>query len=144
MSAVVNIVLNDAQATPVAHTFIPLGPDTNGAWWFEDQSGSKPIGYNKISMQLVRPGPASSGQNAGERTARIKVGLHTPVLETLGTSDSGITPPDQVAYTPRVNVEFIISERSTLQERKDLRKYVDFLMAETQLTNMVENLQNIY
>jgi len=144
MSAVTSIVLNDAQGTPVAHTFIPLGPDSNGVWWFEDQTGTSAIGYNKISLQLVRPKTASSGSNAGDRTSRIKVGIHTPKLETVATNDAGLTPPPTVAYVPRVLAEFILSERSTLQDRKDIRKYMDFLMAETQLTNMVENLQNIY
>jgi hypothetical protein len=37
-----------------------------------------------------------------------------------------------------------MSERALLQDRKDLRKYADFLLAETQLTNMVENLQNVF
>lgn len=144
MSAVANIVLNDAQATPVAHTFIPLGPDTSGTWWFEDQSASTPIGYGRISLQLVRPKTASSGQNAGDRTSRIKIGVHTPKLETVATNDGGLTPPPTVAYVPRCLIEFIISDRSSLQDRKDLRKYVDYLMAEAQVTNMVENLQNVF
>lgn len=144
MSAVVNIVLNDAQVTPVAHTFLPLGPDQLGAWWFEDQSGTTPIGYNRISLQLVRPKTATAGQNAGDRTSRVKIGVHTPKLETVATNDSGLTPPPTVAYIPRCTVEFIISDRSTLQDRKDLRKYVDFLMAEVQVTAMVETLQGIY
>lgn len=144
MSAVANIVLNDAQATPVAHTFIPLGPDANGAWWFEDQTGAAALGYNRISMQLVRPQAAAPGDSSGSRTYRIKVGIHTPKLETLGNNSAGLTPPPTLAYTPRCNIEFILSERAPLQDRKDIRKYVDFLMAETQLTNMVENLQAIY
>jgi hypothetical protein len=144
MSAVVSIVLNDAQGTPVAHTFIPLGPDQNGVWWFEDQTGVAPVGYNRISMQLVRPANQSAGTSAGDRLNRVKVGLHTPKLETLGNNSAGLTPPPTVAYIARCSVEFILPDRSTLQDRKDLRKYVDFLMAETQLTNMVENLQAIY
>jgi hypothetical protein len=145
MSAVVNIVLNDAQGSPVAHTFVPLGPDTGGVWWYEDQTGPAPIGYNRISLQLVRNSSSSSpGSNAGDRTARVKVGLHTPKMETLGNNSAGITPPPTVAYTPRCNVEFIMSERSSLQDRKDLRKYVDFLMAEAQVTDMVENLRNVF
>jgi hypothetical protein len=145
MSAVANIVLNDAQGSPVAHTFVPLGPDTSGAWWFEDQSASSPIGYNRISLHLVRNSNSPGvGVNAGDRTARVKIGLHTPKLETLGNNSAGLTPPPTVAYTPRCNVEFIISERSSLQDRKDLRKYIDFLMAETQVTDMVENLRNVF
>ena len=144
MSAVANIVLNDAQGTPVAHTFIPLGPDQSGTWWWEDQTGTSPLGYNRISMQLVRNTKSAAGSSAGESTSRIKVGVHTPKMETLSNNSAGLTPPPTVAYTPRCAVEFIISDRSALQDRKDLRKYVDFLMAEAQLTNMVENLQNVY
>lgn len=144
MSAVANIVLNDAQGTPVAHTFIPLGPDNNGVWWFEDQTGTASIGYNRISMKLVRPKPAVAGDNSDKRVNRVKVSLLTPKVEALGTADSGYTPSPTIAYTPRCDIEFVMSERSLLQDRKDLRKYVDFLLAETQLTNMVENLQNIY
>lgn len=144
MSAVTSIVLADAQGTPVNHTFIPMGPDSAGVWWFEDQTGTSSISYNKISMQLVRPKPAAAGDNSDKRVNRVKVGIHTPVVEALGVSDSGYTPSPTIAYTPRCNIEFIMSERSTLQERKDLRKYADFLLAEAQLTAMVETLQNVY
>jgi hypothetical protein len=144
MSAVANIVLNDAQVTPVAHTFIPLGPDLNGVWWFEDQTGTASIGYNRISMKLVRPKPAAAGDNSDKRVNRVKVSILTPKVEALGVADSGYTPSPTIAYTPRCDIEFVMSERSLLQDRKDLRKFVDFLIAETQLTNMVENLQNIY
>lgn len=144
MSAVANISLNDAQATPVAHTFIPLGPDQSGTWWWEDQSGISPIGYNRISMQLIRNQRNVPGTHAGETTSRIKVGIHTPKMETLSNNAAGLTPPPTIAYTPRVNVEFIISDRASLQDRKDLRKYADFLMAEAQLTDMVENLRSVY
>jgi len=65
-------------------------------------------------------------------------------LETLGTADNGITPPPTVAYTPRFNAEFIMSERASLQNRKDLRKYANFLLAEAQLTAMVEALQGVF
>lgn len=145
MSAVANIVLADAQATPVNHTFIPLGPDKNGVWWFEDQSASSPIGYNRISLALIRPANPAQGAASGlDRVARVKAVIYTPKLETLANNSAGITPPPTVAYTPRVNVEFSLPERSSLQDRKDLRKFVDFLMAETQLTAMVETLQNVY
>lgn len=144
MSAVSNITLNDAQATPVLHTFVPLGPDNSGVWWWEDQTGSAAIGYNKISMKLSRPAPATDGQNSGTRAIRVKIGIHTPKLETLSNNSAGLTPPPQVAYVPRVFVEFVMSERASLQDRKDLRKYADFLMAEAQLTDMVENLRNVF
>jgi len=144
MSAVANITLNDAQVTPVLHTFIPLGPDANGVWWWEDQTGTSSISYNRISMQLVRPSPPKAGDNSDSRFNRVKIAIYTPKVEALGVSDSGYTPSPTIAYTPRANIEFVMSERALLQDRKDLRKYADYLLAETQLTNMVENLQNVY
>jgi len=145
MPAVANIVLADAQGTPVNHTFIPLGQDPNGVWWFEDQSGSSPIGYNRLSIQLTRTAPAGNGaQSVSNRVNRVKMGIHTPTLETLGTNDAGITPPPTVSYVNRCNVEFILPERNTLQNRKDLRKYAQFLMADTLVVAVVETLQNIY
>jgi hypothetical protein len=145
MSAVANIVLADAQATPVNHTFIPLGPDTNGVWWFEDQSASSPIGYNRISVLLTRPaGPAPGDASSNSRVSRVKIGMHTPKLETVANNSAGLTPPPTVAYIPRVNVEFILPERGNLQDRKDVRKFMANLLSETQVTAMVETLQNIY
>ncbi|DAD50937.1 coat protein [ssRNA phage SRR6253161_1] len=144
MPAVANIVLADAQATPVNHTFIPVGQDTNGVWWFEDQSASNPIGYNKISVQVSRAPNPSVGANAGERVNRVKLAIHTPKLEVLGNNSSGITPPPQVAYVPRFSCEFILSDRSVLQDRKDLRKFADFLFANALVTDVVENLTSLY
>lgn len=144
MAAVANIVLADAQATPVNHTFIPIGPDENGVWWWEDQSASAPIGYSRISMQLVRAKNPAPGSNAGERVNRVKVAIHTPKLETVSNNSAGLLPPPTVAYVVRSSTEFILPDRCNLQDRKDIRKFLDFLAAEAQLTAMVESLQNVF
>lgn len=145
MSAVSAIVLADALGTPVNHTFTPLGPDADGRWWFEDQSQSTPIGYWRISILLKRTAPAGNGQAASaNRVNRVTLGFHMPALETLGTSDAGITPPPTVSYVNRSNVEFILPERDSLQERKNLRKMVMNLMANTLVVDAIESLQNIY
>jgi len=144
MPAVANITLNDAQATPALHTFIPVGPDQTGTWWFEDQSVSSPIGYNRISVQLVRPKNPAPGESSGTRVSRVKIGIHTPILETLGNNSAGIVPPPQVGYIPRCMIEFILPDRSALLDRQTLRKYADFLLANAQITSVIETLQNIY
>lgn len=144
MSAVATITLADAQATPVNHSFVPLGTDNNGVWWFEDQSASAPIGYNKISLSITRPASAGAGKNSAGRVARVKIGIHLPTLTTLGTSDSGLTPPPTIQYVERFNGEFILPEESSLQNRKDVRKYLDGLLSDTGVIDMVENLRNLY
>jgi len=144
MSAVSSIALDDAQATPVSHTFVPIGPDKTGTWWFEDQSVNSPIGYNRISLQLTRPQNPAPGSNASSRVSRVKLGIHTPKLETLGTNDAGYTPAPTIAYIPRCSIEFILPDRSELLDRKDVRKYAYGLLADSQVVAMVETLQNVY
>lgn len=145
MAAAANIVLADAQATPVNHTFIPLGPDANGVWWFEDQSAAAPIGYNRISVQLSRPLGAKQGDNSSTRVARMKVGIHTPKLETVSNNTvSGIAPAPTLSYIPRCNIEFILPERASLQDRKDIRKFAALVLGDANVLNAVESLQNIW
>lgn len=141
MAAAVNIVLADAQATPVNHTFIPLGPDARGVFWFEDQSQLTPIGFWRISAEFKRPQVAGQGQNSKDRTIRIKWSLHQPVLEVLSNSTvSGIVPAPTISYVPRSYVEYVIPERSTLLDRQHARKMNANLAANAQVVAMVESL----
>lgn len=145
MPAASNIVLADAQATPVNHTFIPLGKDTNGVYWFEDQSQSNALGYWKLSVDVKKPLPGAPGAKSGsDRVIRVKVSLHEPTLETLGTADNGLTPPPTIAYITRSSTEFILPERNTLQNRKDIRKMSSNVLNDALIVACVETLQTIY
>lgn len=139
-----NIVLADALATPVNHTFVPVGQDRNGVFWFNDQSQSNAVGYWRISIEVKTPSVPRAGVSASaERAYRYKIGLHEPVLEALSNSSSGLTPAPTVAYVPRAFTEYILAERTSLQERKHLRKMNAGLQADAQITTLVENLQYI-
>lgn len=139
--AAVNIVLADAQATPVNHTFVPLGPDADGIFWWEDQSQASPIGFWRISYQLKRPPVAQQGMNSGSRTIRGVIGLHEPILENVTNNTvSGVAPAPTISYFPRCFTEYVLPERSSLQNRKDLRKMNANLQAEAQLIALIETL----
>lgn len=143
--AAVNIVLADAQGTPVNHTFVPIGPDKEGVFWFEDQSQATANGYWRVSMSLKRPPIAQAGQSTNGRTFRALIGLHEPVLETLGTNTvSGIPPAPTVSYVSRAFSEYVLPERASLQNRKDLRKMMANLNAEAQYIALVEQLTMPY
>lgn len=145
MALAVNIVLADAQATPVNHTFIPLGPDKAGTFWFEDQSQATPIGFWKISIEMKRPGPASPGGSSKDRVIRIKVGMHQPVLENLSNSTvSGILPAPTVSYIPRTFTEYLVPERATLLDRQNSRKMNANLQANAQVVAIVETLASLW
>lgn len=136
-----DIVLDDAQATPVTHTFKPVGRDAAGIFWFEDQSQPHPIGWWKISVELKKPPVATAGTSSSGRTFRVVVGLHEPVLETLSNSSaSGILPAPTVSYIPRSFTEYVMPERSTSIDRQSLRKMSANLQDNAQIIAVVTDL----
>ncbi len=144
MSAVTSIVLPDGLATPVDHTFVPIEQDASGAWWFEDQSATSSIGFGKISLQLVKPKTPTVGQAAQNRMNRVRLGVWTPKLETLGNSSSGLTPSNTIAYVPKVQISFDLPERALAQDREDIRLYAMNLLGNAQVIAMIESLQSVY
>jgi len=141
MATAVAIVLADALATPVNHTFNPVGLDPKGVFWFVDQSQSNTIGYWRISVEILQPGIAQPGESSARRVIRVKVGLHEPVLETVSNSTiSGIAPAPTVAYIPRAFTEFVMPERSALIDRQHLRKMHANLLANANIVSVVESL----
>lgn len=141
-----NIVLADAQATPVNHTFVPRGPDKDGLFWFEDQSQANQLGYWRISVEIKRPSAnPSPGTSSAGRTNRVRISLHEPILANVTNSTvSGVEPAPTLAYVPRGFTEFVLPEAATLQNRKDMRKMMANLLAETQVTSAVESLISIF
>lgn len=135
-----NIVLADAQATPVNHTFIPVGRDKNGVYWFEDQSATNAIGNWKVSIELLKPSIPTAKQSSEGRVVRAKIGLHEPVQENVSNNTvSGIAPAPTIAYVPRVFTDYVMPERSSLLDRKNLRKMNANLHADAQVISLVEN-----
>lgn len=139
-----NIVLADALATPVNHTFVPVGRDPKGVFWFEDTSQANSVGFYRIAIELTRPQVAAAKQSSEGRSFRAKLSLHEPVLETVSNNTvSGIAPAPTVSYVCRSFTEYVMPERSTVQNRKDLRKMTAGLNADAQVIALVENLTYI-
>lgn len=143
MAQASNIVLADAAGSPVNHTFIPVGPLNGFDMIWEDQSRPSPIGFWRIYMKVSDPIKVSPGAIEGT-TRRVKLSLREPVLEAIAPAATGLTQPPTVAYEPRCDMEFVISKRSALQDRKDLRKMSYGLLNEAQVINAVENLVNVW
>ncbi len=134
MTTAVNIVLADAQGTPVNHTFVPVGLDKEGTFWYEDRSAINSVGFWRISVKQKAP---DYTQTTG--TYRTEIGLHEPVLETLGTNAAGLTPPPTVAYVSRYILTSIDPVRSLLQNRKDMAKMFPLLLQKAEILTVLEN-----
>lgn len=149
MPQVASLVLANGEGTPVNHTFAPLGQNREtGFWWFEDQSprvsSTSSMGWPRIGIRSRRASEGGPGENAQARINRVEFVVATPQLETVGTSDSGLTPPPTVAYVDRVKGEFLLPARNTLADRKDDLAFTKNLMANAIFADLVQNLTNIY
>lgn len=150
MPAVATITLPNGEATPVNHSFTPLGQDSKtGIWWFEDKNPRVPvtsaIGYPRIGIRIKREfEPASPGSSARNAVTRVEYTLALPQLETLGTSSSGFTPAPQVAYVDRSRHEFLLSSRDSEADRKDVLMYAFQLLGHSISTNTIVNLESLY
>lgn len=141
MAQATNIVLADAQATPVNHTFVPIGKDDKGIFHYIDQSQSNEIGYWRVMVEIHKPPLARPGESSASRVSRVKVTLSEPILETLSNNSAGYVPAPTVAYIPRVVTEYILHERASLQNRKDIRKMNAALHNHVDIIAVVESQQ---
>jgi len=141
MAAATNISLADALGSPVTHIFVPLGPQGKFDMIWEDQSQVSPNGFWRIGVRHKRP---TNQQKVAGANHYIEITLMEPVLEAIAPAASGLTQPPTVAYVPMTVTTHTISDRSTLQVRKDLRKMNANLQAEAQLIAWVENFVPAY
>lgn len=143
MPIIAPIVINDGAATPVAHTFSPIGKDEKGVFWFEQTSpapvnalGAKRIGYKQTRVL--------DAQKQLTGSSVIVYTLALPTLETVANNSAGITPPPTLAYKEAARMEFTLAERSVTQERKDTRVlFWNFLNFAMPVAN-VDTLQPSY
>lgn len=140
-----NIVIADAQGTPVNHTFLPIGLDKDGTFWYQDQSQATAVGYWQISVRVKRPAAIMPGVSSDGRLYRVYIGLHEPVLANITNSTvSGVAPAPQVAYIMRSSVEIIVPERSALLDRQNISKMTPLLLQNAQIKSVIDNLEFLY
>lgn len=138
MAALAPITINDGQTTPVSHSFVPVIVDAAGVAMYEDRILGISIGFPKITASVRRPVKGSANY-------RVVQKITVPVMEVTAPSTStGIQPAPTKAYDMRANVEFILPERCTLQDRKDLLAYVKNLLAHATTLSAVTNFEHVW
>lgn len=140
MPAIGNIVIADGQTTPVNHTFSPVGINSDMVAFYDDRSAGIAIGYNALSVSLRKPTNGATNRNF---KAQLKLVL--PTLEVTSPSTStGIQPAPTKAYDAMVTVEFVLPERSSTQNRKDLLTMLKNALAHSTIQSVVQDLENVY
>lgn len=138
MPAIANIFLQDSEATPVTHTFVP----NNG------QAKDEPsLSYNKDSgiyagfeklTTLVR-------RSATNKATKVSIQLVLPTLaQTSPSTGSGIQPQPTVAYNRLCRLEFTFPDSCTLQERKNMRAMITTALSQAAIKAAIEDLSPLY
>lgn len=129
------IVVPDAAATPVNHTFSPQRIDGTSALFLEQSFGSS-VGYWPLVVSLD---PPKAGQTSKQYKFKLTLGIPVVVNETI----NGVSSP-KLAYTLRANLDMVLPEGCTLQNRKDLRKIIVGILGDAKVVDMIENQGNLY
>lgn len=127
MSAISQIVLADAQATPANHTFAPANPQvgTSPAQWINRET-SVVIGDRRITLLVA------------EKALKyvITARIYDPVVKVNST-----TQASEVAYRNIATLEYNVDKLSTLEDRKNLRKFSKLLIDHVHVVQAVEGLE---
>lgn len=130
MPQLANIVINDGAATPVAHTFAPV--TTDGQLGQLAERSGLPIAYPKLAVS-VRP-PVNGGE-----TYKIRLTLQVPQTSTVVATGKVVKD-----FTNTASLDLVFHERSTAQQRKDIRVLLANALANATVVTVVENLEPLY
>lgn len=138
MAAIAALTLADGAATPVNHTFSPVKVDSNGVAKWHDKSGGIALGYPIVTLSVREP-------TKGSRAFKVQGKVVLPVLEVTSPSTAtGIQPAPTKAYDVMCNVEIVLPERASLQERKDAFAYLKNFLANAVFTSAVNDLEGAF
>lgn len=129
MSAISALALADGQSTPVSHTFevvtAQAGSDIPARW--AEKTAGVYAGYLQIT-QLVR--------RTSNRSTKVQLKVTTPKLSTDGLNS--------LVHTGIATVDFTIPDTMSIQERKDLSRYVANALDNTIVRDAIENMSPAY
>ena len=124
MTAVANIVLNDS--VPAARTFEPMRvADTLVT--YADKSPGVFLEYPQISLGNRLPTAAN-----GNYKATVRIRLPVPVDNSLDPS-----LPPKLAYTLSANIDIVIPSQATTVEKFDLYWFLNNLVADQAVVDLV-------
>jgi hypothetical protein len=125
------ITLTDAATTPVNRVYKPQLSNEGLILW-RDTTQAVFAGQNRLTL-------SQRVANKQARSNKVSWKLECPVLEQ--TAAYG---PYSVAYTNLVNLELVLHDRSSQQERKDILAQMRDLIDEAIVTSQVHDLDFIY
>lgn len=138
------INLGDGQATPVNHAFTvqTVKPDLIS---FSEKLTDVPfIGRPEVVIRHRAP-IVQRGRQSADGVFREEFTIKVPVMTATSPSTAtGVQPAPTVGYVNQVKITFLISERATDQQKKDLRKYAYNLLNHAAVHTQLDNSEGIW
>lgn len=129
MPAAATLTINDGQASPAAHSFVPAAQQGTRFEWNEKTAGI-PGGYFVLTHEYVKPGTPAAA-------FRIKLALNMPSTATVDGSLA-------VVRNSSAQLTFNLSQSSTLQERKDLLAYIANSLANANVKSSIQDVEQFW
>lgn len=132
MAAIATLSLNDGQASPVAHSFIPVSTTGTSALW-ADRVATGPAFWLRLQNDVIVPNAKSGADKPMVNRWAIQ--------QPIGVTANGATTLDHFSSA---SVNFYFAPRSSDAERKDLVAYVKNLLANATVYDGVWKLEPFY
>lgn len=138
MTAIAALTLANGETTPVNKTFDPVTIKNEVAQWAERSTGIA-LGFPIVTFSMRAPANAK-----GARNYRMVAKVVVPVLEvTSASTGTGIQPAPTKAYDMIANVEMVLPERSTQQQRKDIAAFARNFLGSAVVTAAIANFETV-
>jgi hypothetical protein len=132
MAAASDIIINDGQSTPVAHTFTPFSKDGSMVVWLERTTAHTSAGFYPLTVSQSSP-------NGKSPVVRTKITLALP-LEAYNSSTGIYSYTD----TSRVILDVLMPVSMVAAGRADVYAYLKNLMAHATIEATIKDLSPPY
>lgn len=138
------VTLADGQATPVNHTFTVQSVKPDLVVLNEKLAGVPYIGWPEMVVRH-RPPVYVPGRKSTGGVFREEITIKVPQMDATSPSTaSGVQPQPTVGYVNQVKLTFLISERATEAQKKDLRKFAQSLLGNASVVWQIENSEGVW
>lgn len=122
------ITVNDGASTPVAHVFTPAG-----------MNGNQGVLYERSGSAMSQPVLRLSNLGSVEGKAVTRVGVNLVVPHTAVENGQEV-----LRYYDTFKGEFMLSEKSVKQDRKNLRMLIVNALQTATLVSMIDDLEGLW
>jgi hypothetical protein len=132
MAAATDIVVDDAQSTPVAHTFSPARKDGGLVVYEERTTANSPRGFYTLGISQTSP-------KAANTVIRTKLTFEVPI-EVHDTNLDVYTYPSSM----RFNVDVLMPKDISTADRANMAAYVKNVISHATIQALIANLDAPY